>query len=92
MAVLPRIGLMLGDVTGIGPEIASKLLASGKVDACAQVIIIGDRRVLELGMDNAGVTVTTGLKTIFVTPAHGTAYDIVGSGSRNILTITDVSL
>jgi len=52
---LPRIGFMLGDVTGIGPEIAAKLLASGKPAACAQTIIIGDRRVLELGMRNANV-------------------------------------
>jgi 4-hydroxythreonine-4-phosphate dehydrogenase len=27
---------------------------------------------------NKGVTVTAGLKTVFTTPAHGTAYDIVG--------------
>ena len=27
-----------------------------------------------------GVTVTAGLKTVFTTPAHGTAYDIVGQG------------
>jgi len=57
MTTLPRIGFMLGDVTGIGPEIAVKLLASGKANACAQVVIIGDRRVLELGMLNAGVKV-----------------------------------
>ena len=29
---------------------------------------------------NQGVTVTAGLKTVFTTPAHGTAYDIVGQG------------
>ena len=55
MNTLPRIGFMLGDVTGIGPEIAAKLLATGKPAACAQTIIIGDRRVLELGMRNANV-------------------------------------
>jgi len=27
---------------------------------------------------NQGVTVTAGLKTVFTTPAHGTAFDIVG--------------
>ncbi len=57
MNPLPRIGCMLGDVTGIGPEITAKMLASGKAESCAQVIIIGDRRVLELGMHNAGVTI-----------------------------------
>ena len=54
---LPRIGLMLGDVTGIGPEIAAKLLSSGTASACAETVIIGDRRVLKLGMRNAGVKV-----------------------------------
>jgi len=57
MDSLPRIGFMLGDVTGIGPEIAAKLLASGQPREQAEVVIIGDRRVLELGMHNAGVQV-----------------------------------
>jgi 4-hydroxythreonine-4-phosphate dehydrogenase len=30
---------------------------------------------------NRGVTVTGGLKTVFCTPAHGTAFDIVGKGA-----------
>jgi len=29
---------------------------------------------------NKGVTVTAGLKTVFTTPAHGTAFDILGQG------------
>jgi 4-hydroxythreonine-4-phosphate dehydrogenase len=29
---------------------------------------------------NRGVTVTAGLRTVFTTPAHGTAFDIVGRG------------
>ena len=29
---------------------------------------------------NRGVTVTAGLETVFTTPAHGTAFDIVGKG------------
>ncbi len=57
MNSLPRIGFMLGDVTGIGPEIAAKLLASSKIASQAEVVIIGDRRVLKLGMRNAAVKV-----------------------------------
>ncbi len=57
MTALPRIGCMLGDVTGIGPEIAARLLASGKPAQLANVVIIGDQRVLELGMRNAGVKI-----------------------------------
>lgn len=52
---LPLIGLMLGDVTGIGPEISARLLASGKLDGLARVAVIGDARVLALGMRDAGV-------------------------------------
>jgi 4-hydroxythreonine-4-phosphate dehydrogenase len=33
---------------------------------------------------NRGVTVTAGLDTVFTTPAHGTAYDIVGRGIAEI--------
>jgi 4-phospho-D-threonate 3-dehydrogenase / 4-phospho-D-erythronate 3-dehydrogenase len=32
---------------------------------------------------NKGVTVTAGLPTVFTTPAHGTAFDIVGKGVAN---------
>src|SRR5262245_44970949 len=51
----PTIGLMLGDTTGIGPEISARLLASGAVSELANVVVIGDRRVLDLGIHNAGV-------------------------------------
>ena len=56
MAKLPRLGLMLGDVTGIGPEISARLLASGGPQTLAEVVVIGDKRVLELGMTDAGVS------------------------------------
>jgi 4-hydroxythreonine-4-phosphate dehydrogenase len=49
----PVIGMMLGDATGIGPEICAKLLASGKTTGIARVVVFGDRRVFELGMRDA---------------------------------------
>jgi 4-hydroxythreonine-4-phosphate dehydrogenase len=51
----PLIGLMLGDATGIGPEICARLLAAGTLNELARVVVIGDARVLELGMRDAGV-------------------------------------
>jgi 4-hydroxythreonine-4-phosphate dehydrogenase len=51
----PVLGLMLGDVTGIGPEICARLLASGKLKEVARIAVIGDARVLELGCRDAGV-------------------------------------
>lgn len=53
-APLPVVGLMLGDATGIGPEISARLLASSKTTALARVVVIGDARVLELGIQDAG--------------------------------------
>jgi 4-hydroxythreonine-4-phosphate dehydrogenase len=32
---------------------------------------------------NKGVTVTAGLRTVYTTPAHGTAFDIVGQGKAD---------
>jgi 4-hydroxythreonine-4-phosphate dehydrogenase len=50
---------MLGDATGIGPEVAvkvlSKALASDGLAASARLAVIGDARVLELGMRDAGI-------------------------------------
>ena len=49
MTKLPVLGLMLGDVTGIGPEISVKLLASGMPNSVARVVVIGDARVFDQG-------------------------------------------
>ena len=53
---LPRIGLAMGDMTGIGPEIVARVLAGGALRDAAEIVVIGDRRVLELGMRDAGVS------------------------------------
>ncbi|HYZ15644.1 MAG TPA: 4-hydroxythreonine-4-phosphate dehydrogenase PdxA [Candidatus Acidoferrum sp.] len=50
----PVIGLMLGDATGIGPELIVKLLGSPATRETANVVVVGDRRVFELGMGDAG--------------------------------------
>ncbi|HEX2552302.1 MAG TPA: 4-hydroxythreonine-4-phosphate dehydrogenase PdxA [Microvirga sp.] len=52
----PAIGLLFGDCTGIGPEIAAKVLAKGAERTDARLVAIGDARVLELGMRDAGVS------------------------------------
>jgi 4-hydroxythreonine-4-phosphate dehydrogenase len=52
---LPLLGLMLGDVTGIGPEISVKLLASGRLKDVARIVVIGDARVFRLGCQDARV-------------------------------------
>jgi 4-hydroxy-L-threonine phosphate dehydrogenase PdxA len=52
---LPLLGLMLGDMTGIGPEISAKLLAGGRIKDVARIAVIGDARVFRLGCEEARV-------------------------------------
>ena len=40
----PRIGITLGDVAGIGPEIVAKALASGQLNNRFDYEVIGDPR------------------------------------------------
>lgn len=51
----PIVGMMLGDATGIGPEVSVKLLASPVARETARVVVVGDARALELGMADAGI-------------------------------------
>lgn len=51
----PVLGITLGDAAGVGPEIVAKVIASGSLERYCQPIIIGDVRVLELGMKIAKV-------------------------------------
>jgi len=53
----PIVGLMLGDVTGIGAEIAAKMLATQDLKALARTVLIGDPRHLALGCREAGTEV-----------------------------------
>lgn len=52
----PRIGILLGDPSGVGPELAAKLLANAEILEQAIPIVIGDQRILNMGQDIAGVT------------------------------------
>ncbi len=44
---LPIVGITLGDVAGIGPEVVVRALARDDVKASCRPLVIGDRRVLE---------------------------------------------
>jgi 4-hydroxythreonine-4-phosphate dehydrogenase len=53
--ILPVIALVPGDCTGIGPEQTVRILADGNLATVARLVVIGDARVLEMGMSHAGV-------------------------------------
>lgn len=52
----PIIALVPGDCTGIGPELTAKILADGRMAEVARLVVVGDARVLALGMRQAGVS------------------------------------
>jgi 4-hydroxythreonine-4-phosphate dehydrogenase len=45
----PRIGVVLGDPNGVGPELAVKLLGQEDVRERADIVVIGDERVFRMG-------------------------------------------
>ena len=51
----PILGILLGDGAGVGPEIVAKVAAKGILNEYCYPVIIGDLRVLRMGMKNAGV-------------------------------------
>ena len=51
----PLLGLILGDWTGIGPEQCARVLADRRLADAANLLVIGDARVLQAGATDAGV-------------------------------------
>src|SRR5688500_8614689 len=52
----PVVALAVGDPAGIGPELAAKLAADPDVRSAASLVIVGDRRVLERGASEGGLS------------------------------------
>lgn len=50
----PRIGVVPGDPSGIGPELVVKLVADETVRARAAIAVIGDKRIFARGAEIAG--------------------------------------
>jgi 4-hydroxythreonine-4-phosphate dehydrogenase len=59
--VKPKVGLLLGDPAGIGPELIARLLAGYDVHEHADPVIIGDQRYFEMGQKITGVTLSARL-------------------------------
>jgi len=53
----PILGILLGEASGVGPEIVAKLCAEGKLLTYCRPLLIGDMRVLKMGQKTAGVEI-----------------------------------
>ncbi len=51
----PILGILLGEATGIGPEIIAKMCYYNKLSPYCRPILLGDARVLQMGKEIAGV-------------------------------------
>jgi 4-hydroxythreonine-4-phosphate dehydrogenase len=52
----PRIGIILGDPAGIGPELTARLLSDPAVFERARIVLIGDERHWQAGLSVAAVS------------------------------------
>lgn len=64
----PKIGIIPGDPSGIGPELVAKLLNDDGVAQAADILLIGDTLVFDAGQRAAGAN-------FLVTPLDGTKGD-----------------
>lgn len=55
IAKKPTLGVLLGDSSGIGPEIVAKLVSRSEIHERANVVIVGDYRVFRMGQKIAGL-------------------------------------
>ena len=54
----PRIGVILGDPNGVGPEMSVKLLAGDDIRGRADILVIGDERVFRMAEKVSGSSVS----------------------------------
>lgn len=77
----PFIALAMGDPAGISPELTARVIADPTVLSACDLVVIGDRRVLEAGAKAAGISVDVtplapgealkpGSKPLFIDLAH----------------------
>ncbi len=59
-----RIGITLGDPTGIGPEIVARALAHASPDLRRRLLLFGNRGLLERGAEQAGVKLPDGVAQV----------------------------
>ena len=52
----PVLGVLLGDSSGIGPEIVAKLVGRSEIYDLANVVIVGDYRIFRMGQKIAGLS------------------------------------
>ena len=55
----PKIGIIPGDPGGIGPEIIAKLISQANIRKKANILLIGDKHIFELGQKQSSLEFQT---------------------------------
>jgi 4-hydroxythreonine-4-phosphate dehydrogenase len=85
---LPRLGLLLGDMTGIGPELVARVVSDRRLADVARIVVLGDRRVLEMGARDAGVSlIIKSVADVGSVDWDGPATPIIDLGNINPTTL-----
>ncbi len=75
----PTMGVLLGDSSGIGPEIVAKLVNRPEIYEQANVLIVGDYRVFRMGQKVADltqpITITTQIDSVSFESGRPAFYD-----------------
>lgn len=53
---IPTLGVLLGDSSGIGPELVARLVSRPEIYEQAHVVIVGDQRIFRMGQRIAGLS------------------------------------
>ena len=64
----PLLALAMGDPAGISPELTARVLADPAVRAAADIVVLGDARVLAVGAAVAGVEPDVEVVSSFIAP------------------------
>src|SRR5207253_914307 len=62
--VKPRLAVVMGDPTGIGPEILARALARAEVTAAFTPVVVGDARIVARGAALAGTAVPPAIEIV----------------------------
>ncbi len=86
-AARPVIALAIGDPAGVGPELAARLTADPEIRAAASLLVVGDRRVLERGATDSGITLDIDILARDASAAPGMRPALIDLGHLDPATI-----
>src|SRR5688572_10434699 len=79
-AMRPRLAVLMGDPAGVGPEVVVKLLARPENVETADIVMLGDPRVLQAGERAAA-------SSLGVTRIGALSADAIASGRINFVDV-----